>query len=340
MFRFEEIGYLFLLAGIPLLMGLFWLSYLWRNKRVANLISEELRNRLVGHVSNFRRRLKQVLLLITLGLLSFAWANPQWGSKKEKVLSKSADIFILLDISQSMMVQDISPNRLERVKRFSSQMVNDLRGNRLGLILFAGEAYLQMPLTSDYAATDLFLKTANTDLATTQGTAIGEAVDLAIRAFEKDNQNHKIILIISDGEDHDDEATKMVEEAYDQGIVTYTIGVGTEEGDFIPYTKTNGAQDFKRDAQGQLVKSRFNGDLLTNLADKGGGKFYPIIAGNQIISDLKLELEKLDKREIEQKSFTDYASYYQYFLFLAIILLFIEFILSERKRKTNLDHAS
>ncbi len=340
MFRFEEIGYLFLLAGVPLLVLLFWLSYLWRNKRIASLISEDLRTRLVGHISNFRRRLKQVFLLITIALLSLAWANPQWGSKKEKVLSKSADIFILMDISQSMMVQDISPNRLERVKRFASQMVNNLKGNRLGLVLFAGEAYLQMPLTSDYAATDLFLKTANTDLATTQGTAIGEAVDLAIRAFEKDNQNHKIILIISDGEDHDDQAVKVVGEAYDQGIVTYTIGVGTEEGDFIPYTLPNGAQDFKRDAQGQLVKSRFNGDLLTNLADKGGGKFYPIIAGNQIINDLKLELEKLDKREIEQKSFTDYASYYQYFLFLAIILLFIEFILSERKRKTNLNDAS
>ncbi|GLR17030.1 VWA domain-containing protein [Portibacter lacus] len=268
--------------------------------------------------------------------LAVAWANPQWGNKKAKVLSKSADIFVLLDISQSMMTQDVSPNRLERSKRFAEKMVTELRGNRIGLVLFAGEAYLQMPLTSDYAATSLFLRTANTELAGTQGTAIGEAIALTSRAFQEDNLHHKTIIIISDGEDHDEQALSEVKEAYDQGIVTYTIGVGTEEGDYIPYTTPNGVNDFKRDEAGKLVKSQFNPDLLKNVANEGGGKYYPILANQQIIDDLKIELEKLDKREIEQKSFTDFASYFQYFIFFAIALLFIEFILSEKRKKASI----
>ncbi len=248
-------------------------------------------------------------------------------------MAKSADIFLLLDISQSMMAQDISPNRLERAKRFAENLVNGLRGNRIGLVLFAGEAYLQMPLTSDYAATSLFLRTANTDLAGTQGTVIGEAIELANKAYEEDNNHHKMMIIISDGEDHDENALAKAEDVYDEGVVVYTIGVGTPEGDFIPYTNANGASDFKRDDSGKLIKSQFNEELLVNVADEGGGKYYPLLAGQQIIDDLEIELEKLDKREIEQKSFTDYASYFQYFLFAAIILLIIEFLLPERKTK-------
>ncbi len=331
MFRFEEINHLYLLIGIPVLILLFYLSYRWRNQRLDRMISSGLQSNLVGHISKIRRRTKQLLLLLSVLLLSFAWANPQWGNKKAKVLSQSADLFILLDISQSMMVEDVSPSRLERAKRFSEKLVRGLRGNRIGLVLFAGEAYLQMPLTTDYAATEIFLRTANTNQAGTQGTVIGEAINLATKAFEEDNLHHKAIIIISDGEDHDAKAIAQAEESYNQGIVTYTIGIGTEEGDFIPYKAPNGANDFKRDANGKLIKSQFNEQLLSDVANGGGGKYYPIFADDQIIDDLTLELEKLDKREIEQKSFTDYASYFQYFLFFGILLLIIEFILYEYK---------
>lgn len=332
MFRFEEISYLYLLGGIPILILLFYLSFQWRNKRIDRLVSDSLQPIVLGGISNIRRRTKQLFLLLAIAFLSIALANPQWGNKKAKVLSQSADIFVLLDISQSMMTRDVSPNRLERSKRFAEKLVNGLRSNRIGLVLFAGEAYLQMPLTSDYAATSLFLRTANTSLAGTQGTVIGEAIGLASKAFQEDNLHHKTMIIISDGEDHDELAISKAGEAYDEGIVIYTIGVGTEEGDFIPYTNVNGSNDFKRDEAGKLVKSQFNPALLQNIANEGGGKYYPILADQQIIDDLELELEKLDRREIEQKSFTDYASYFQYFLFIAIVLLLIEFLLSERKR--------
>ena len=198
MFRFEDISFLWLAAGIPVLLLMFYLSFKWRNIKIKRLIGSNLQPRLLRHISNIRRRTKQVLLLVVILLLSIAWANPQWGSKKAKVMSKSADIFVLLDISQSMMAQDVSPNRLERAKRFAEQMVEGLRGNRIGLVLFAGEAYLQMPLTSDYAATSLFLRTANTNQASTQGTVIGEAIDLASKAFEEDNLHHKNLIQLLD----------------------------------------------------------------------------------------------------------------------------------------------
>ena len=333
MFRFEEISYLLLLIGIPVLIVLFFLSYRWAGKRMDRLVSSGLQTTALEHISKFKRRIKQLLLLLAVLMLSFAWANPQWGNKKATVMSKSADIFILLDISQSMMVADISPNRLEKAKRFAEQMVLGLRGNRIGLVLFAGEAYLQMPLTSDYAVSNLFLRTANTNLASTQGTAIGDAIELAGKAFQEDNLHHKAVIIISDGEDHDEKAIAKATEAFGSGVVIYTVGVGTAEGDYIPYVGLNGVNDFKRDQAGKLIKSQFNEDLLSEIANKGGGKYYPIFAGDKIIEDLKIELEKLDKREIEQKSFTDYASYFQYFLFFAVLFLAIEFIFSETKIK-------
>ncbi len=331
MFRFEEISYLMLLAGIPILVLLFFISYRWSKLRLNKMIDIGLQPSLLNHISKILRRTKQLLILFSILFLSLAGANPQWGNKKAKVASKSADIFIVLDISQSMMAKDISPNRMERAKRFAEQLTEGLKGNRMGLILFAGEAYLQMPLTSDYAATELFIRTANPDQAGTQGTVIEEALNLASKAFQEDNLHHKTIIIISDGENHEENAIAKAKEAFDQGIVIYAIGIGTEEGDFIPYTTPNGVEDYKRDENGKLIKSQFNQALLNDIANSGGGKYYSILAGDQIIDDLNLELEKLDKREIEQKSFTDYNSYFQYFLFVAFLLLILEFLLSERK---------
>ena len=179
----------------------------------------------------------------------FAASNPQWGTKKDKVKAQSADIFIAFDISQSMMAQDISPSRLERAKRFTEKLIRSLKGDRVGLIYFAGDAYLQMPLTNDYAAAELFIKSANPNLAGTQGTAIDEAIDLAVRAYEEDVKHQRALIIISDGEDHDEDAISMAKEGADAGLVIYTIGVGTETGAYIPFMN-RGRTEFKKDDEG------------------------------------------------------------------------------------------
>ena len=178
---------------------------------------------------------KNVSVLLGLFFLFVAAANPQWGTKKEKMKVESADIFIAFDISQSMMAQDISPSRLERAKRFTEKLIRKLKGDRIGLIYFAGDAYLQMPLTTDYAAAELFVKSANPNLAGTQGTAIDEAIDLAMKAYEEDVRHQRALIIITDGEDHEGKANAKAIEGANDGLVIYTIGVGTENGTYVPY---------------------------------------------------------------------------------------------------------
>jgi len=193
-FRFENIDYLYALLLLPIFMLLFWLIQRARKNAFDKFGNSTLLAQLMPAYSKYKHTTKFALLLVGLSFLIVGWANPQWGTKKEKVKRKSVDVFIALDISQSMMAEDIRPNRMERARRFAQNLVEKLRGDRLGIILFAGNAYLQMPLTTDYAAAQLFLRSANPNQAPAQGTAISEAIDLAEQSFEEDNKQHKAIL--------------------------------------------------------------------------------------------------------------------------------------------------
>lgn len=331
MFRFEHIEYLYALAIVPILFLLYYVFKIWVNNEAGKLSEAALFKKLSPHFSWARKHLKFGLLLVALVFICIAWANPQWGNKKEKVRAQSSDVFIALDISQSMMAEDISPNRLERAKRLTQNIVRSLKGNRIGLIYFAGSAYLQMPLSNDYSAAEIFLKSANTNQAGTQGTAIVEAIELALRAFENDKEYQRSLIIVTDGESHDEEAVAKAEEALSKGLVVFTVGIGTEEGGFIPFTD-RGREAYKRDKDGNPVKSALNIGLLKSLAASGGGEYYLVQEGNQIITDLKNEIDRLEKQEVEQRSFSEYASYFQYFLAFGILLLFIEYLLSNRGR--------
>jgi Ca-activated chloride channel family protein len=229
-----------------------------------------------------------------------------------------------------MNATDISPSRLEKAKRFISQLIHERKGDQIGLILFAGGAYLQMPLTSDYAAADLFTKSANTEMAGTQGTSIGEAIRLAMRSVKEDNQ--RALIILTDGEDHDDDALNVAGDATSRGWNIFTIAVGTEEGSFVPVVQ-QGREEFKIDESGNPVKSMVNYTLLQSLADKGNGLFYKLSDGeSNIINDLNTQIERLQKRAIEVKSFTEYRSFYQYFLFLGIVFCLLGFFYSPIKK--------
>ncbi len=340
MFRFEEISYLYLLAIVPVLVFTYFLYVLWVKKDRSKLSEDKLFSQLAPGFSWPRKYLKFGLLLFSLAFLLVGWANPQWGNKKEKVKAKSSDIFIALDISQSMMAEDISPNRLERAKRLAINIVKSLKGNRIGLILFAGNAYLQMPLSSDFTAAQIFIQSANTNQAGTQGTAITEAIDLAQRAFEDDVQYQRALVIVTDGENHDEEAIAKAKEARDNGLVVFTVGVGTEEGGYVPYEE-RGREQFKKDKDGVAIKSKLNLNLLRDLSDAGNGKYYLIQQGDKIISELKSEIERIEKQEVEQRSFSEYASYFQYFLAFGLLLLLIEYLInnnsSGKVRKSIID---
>ncbi|MFK7982854.1 MAG: VWA domain-containing protein [Saprospiraceae bacterium] len=333
-FRFENADYLYALLLLPIFILLFWLIQKARKNAFDKFGNSTLLSQLMPAYSKYKHTAKFVLLLFGLSFLIVGWANPQWGSKREKVKRKSVDIFIALDISQSMMAEDIRPNRMERARRFAQNLVEKLKGDRLGIILFAGNAYMQMPLTTDYAAAQLFLRSANPSQAPSQGTAISEAIDLAEQSFEEENKQHKAVIIISDGETHDQDALDRAKEAAENGLLIYSIGVGTPSGGFIP-TVIGGRSDYKRDKTGNPVKTSLNEAMMNDLANAGSGAYFNL-AGNEVEEvsvALRNSVDKLEKREFEARVFNEYESYFQYFLGLAILFLIAEFLLSYRENK-------
>lgn len=333
MFRFEHPEFLYALALLPVLVLFFSAMLIARRRAIRRFGTTTLMLRLMPERSKYKHIYKFVLLCIGLFLLIIGLANPQWGSKKEEVTRRSVDVFIALDISQSMLAQDIPPNRLERAKRFAQGLVQALRGERLGLIIFAGNAYLQVPLTTDYAAVNLFLKSANPGMAPAQGTAIGDAVRLAEASFEEENRNHKALILITDGENHDEEARDQVQTARDNGLLTFTVGVGTSEGSFIPIRK-GGREDYKRDQSGNPVRSRLNEEMIRDLARVGDGAYFNLASGSDAITTaLQERIDGIEKREFEQRSFSAYESYFQYFLAPALLLLLLEFLIPYRKSR-------
>ncbi|MEO1513628.1 MAG: VWA domain-containing protein [Bacteroidota bacterium] len=330
LFRFEYSEHLYALLAIPVLVVFFVLMRYARKRALAAFGDHSLVQQLMPQMSRYKHGLKFVLLMLAVALLAIGWANPQWGSKKEKVKRKSVDIFIALDISRSMMVEDIRPNRLERAKLFAQKLVKTLKGDRIGLIIFAGNAYLQMPLTTDYAAAQLFIKSANPRMAPSQGTAIVDAIELAERSFEEDNKQHKAMILITDGENHDDEALTRAEEAYNNGLLIFSVGVGTSKGDFIPM-RIGGRQDFKRDNSGNPIISRLNEEMLGELSEAGGGAYHNLLEEDKILPSLRKGIEKIEKREFEQRVFTEFESYFQYFIAAALLLILLEFGISYRK---------
>ena len=330
MFRFENPYYLYALLVVPVMVVLYLLFLKWKKQARSRLGESALIASLMPEASNYRPSIKFGLLLLALSILFIGWANPQWGSKKEEVKRKSVDVMIALDISTSMYAEDIPPNRMERAKRFAEGLVEALKGERIGLILFAGSAYLQMPVTTDYAAAKLFVRSATPDLAGTQGTVIGDAIKLARKSFEEEDGYHKALIVISDGEDHDGEAFEQATTAREDGIFLFTIGVGTSEGGFIPIS-IRGRDDYKRDQTGRPVRSQLNEEMLDDLARKGGGSYFHIADGEAVAESIKERIEQMEKRELEVRSFTEYNSYFQYFVGIGLLLILFEFLISYRR---------
>ena len=330
MFRFEHPEYLFLLFSVPIIFGLYLLYILLRKNAWQKLADTHLLDRLQSDISPQKEWTKVVLLLLGFTFLSIAISNPQWGFKKQKVERKAADVFIAIDISNSMLARDIAPSRLERAKKFTTDLIESLKGDRIGLIVFAGSAYLQMPLSTDYAAAEFFVKSANPNNAPTQGTVISEAVKLALKTFKDGEVSHKALIVITDGENHEEEALGEMEKALDAGLVSSVVGVGTAEGDFIPML-VRGREDYKRDENGNPVRSIMNEPFMQQLAQAGGGNYYNIVNGDAAIAALKDRIDQLEKQDVEQRSFTDYESYFQYFLAIGIVLLILSEILSRKK---------
>ncbi len=270
------------------------------------------------------------MLSMSVLLLAMAWANPQTGAKKQTRTQESSDIFVALDISQSMLCQDVAPNRLKMAKIFVQKLVQQLEGERVGLIFFAGTAFLQMPLSSDYAFIYQSLQSASPDMLTEQGTDIGAAIDLAQQSFDPEPGSGRMLVIITDGENHEKGALDKADEAFDNGTVVYTVGAGTAAGGPIPTGSMDEGQ-YKRDEKNEIVITRLDQAALGKIALSGGGQSYNISQGDAAIGSLKRAAAGLQKRAIEVRSFAEFESRYQWFLLPALLLLGFELTVSFKR---------
>lgn len=328
--RFEHIEHLYLMLAIaPLTLAFVWYA-LWRKRAIKKLGNADLLQRLMPNRSSNKYYIKYILASVALIAISIAWANPQVGKSMEKVKRSGIDVIIALDVSKSMLAEDIKPDRLSRARQLVSNLLDELQNDRVGLIVFAGNAYLQMPLTSDKAAARLFLKGLSTDMVPTQGTAISEAIKLAQRSYVDDEQKYKALIIITDGENHEGDALVAAENASETGIVVHTVGIGDPKGAPIP-VNTKGRSDFKRDAGGNIVLTKLNETALQQIAGKGGGNYFRLGSGTDELAGLLESLDSMEQRDFDEQIITDYEDQFQWFIGLAIILLTLDFLLAERK---------
>lgn len=334
----EKIYLLFCLTILPL--ALFFVIFrIIKNKKQRQFTNERLFKRLAPNCSTFKPWLKFGLLSLMLLLLGIALSNPKIGTKMETVKREGVDVVFAIDVSKSMLAQDVSPNRLEKAKRLVSETLNQLKGDRVGIVAYAASAYPQLPLTTDYSAARMFLQSLNTDMLSSQGTAIQEAIQMASSYFSDANPTARILILISDGEDHEMGASEIAYEAANQGIRIYSIGVGTEKGSTIPIDN-GGNISYKRDKNGEVVITKLNSGLLSEIARNANGSYIDGDNTSKAVEEIVSLLDGIEKSEFETQQYVDYADQFQWFLFAVIVILLIDLLLFERKtawvKKINL----
>jgi len=339
MIRFANIEYFWFLLLAILFFLLFLLYNSWRKRSSNRFGSKKQLRELMPEVSELKPVYKFILLILGLVFLVIGIVDPQVGSKLEKIKREGIDLMLVLDVSNSMMAEDIKPNRLERSKMAISNLIDKLSGDRIGIIIFAGNAYKQLPLTTDYSAAKLFLSVVDTKIVPSQGTAIGKAIDMAISSFDQEEHN-KAIIIITDGENHEDDAVGEAKNAVEMGIKVFTIGMGLPEGVPIPvYNSYGNKTGFKKDRQGKTVVTKLNEDMLRQIAAAGNGAYARANNGSTGLRKIFDEISQIEKKEIETKQFTDYEHRYQIYIFVAILILLFELLVDNKKsmwiRKLN-----
>lgn len=332
LFRFAYPEYFWGFWLIPVLTVFFIFSRILRRRALRKFGDPEIISYLMPSVSRFRPAFKFLLLMLALSAFILGAARPQFGSRLQTMKREGVEIIIALDVSNSMMAEDIKPNRLERAKRAIDRLISRLKDDKIGLIVFAGEAYTQLPITTDYNSAQLFLNSVNPEIVPRQGTAIGAAINLAIRSFTPDPESSKAIIIITDGENHEDDAIGAASEAAKLGIVLHTVGMGLPQGAPIPVVR-GGQTDYRRDRDGNVVITRLDEVMLETIAASGNGIYLRASTANVGLEDLLDEINKMQKTEIESQVFSEYDDLFQYFFAAGLIILLLEFLVMERKNK-------
>lgn len=339
MYELDDPKYLYLLAILPVVLLLFLYNLYWKRKKQREFGDPELVKKLSPERSVFKAALKIAVVLLAMAGIIIALVNPKIGTKTETVKREGIDIVFAVDVSKSMLAEDIAPNRLEKAKQIVSQTINQLGNDRIGIVGYAGSAYPVLPITSDYSVAKMFLQNMNTDMVSSQGTAISDAIELSASYFDNP-QTSKLIILISDGEDHGENSLEASAKAAEKGIKIITVGVGTEKGGPIPLKRNGVTESFKRDGNGDVVVTKLYPDALAMLAKETNGGYVYGGSTREVSDYVKNALENIEKTEFESKEIALYESQFQWFLAAAFVLLFLDMFLLDKKtawiRKLNL----
>lgn len=332
LFRFANPDYLYLLLILPVMILFFIINEVRRKRAIKRIGDENLVRKLIPEMSGIRPVVKFILQLAAIAALVILLARPQFGSKLEEVKKEGVEVIIALDVSNSMLAEDIQPNRLTRAKQALTRLIDNLENDKIGLIVFAGDAYTQIPITTDYISAKMFLSAINPEMVPKQGTSIGSAISLGMRSFTPGTDKSKAMIIITDGENHEDDPAEAAREAADAGIVIHTIGIGSPDGVPVPMT-TGGKKDYLRDKEGNTVISRLNEEVLRQVAVEGGGNYVRASSSNIGLDEVYSEIKKMKKQEMESKMFTEYNDQFTIFAGIALFLLVSDFTVMVRKNR-------
>jgi Ca-activated chloride channel family protein len=321
----DESKYLYLLFIVPVFVLLFLYNQYWKRKKQREFGDLDLVKKLSPEKSVFKPILKLVVMLLVLVGLIFGLVNPKIGTKMETVKREGIDIVFAMDVSKSMLAEDVAPSRLEKSKQIVSQIINQLGNDRIGIVAYAGSAFPVLPITTDYSVAKMFLQSMNTDIVSSQGTSLDEAIKLSATYFDDKSKTSKLLILISDGEDHSEGA--------EEGMKIITIGVGTEKGGTIPLRVNGVVESFKRDNNNEVVITKLNKEGLTTIAKATKGGYVDGNNTKQVLDYVKNALDNIQKTEFESTQMADFQSQFQWFLGFAFALLFLDVFLLERKTK-------
>jgi Ca-activated chloride channel homolog len=333
MIRFENPQYFYLLALIPVFVLIFFISRLIRRRALKRLAQADLLDKIMPNTSGARPWLRFFIIMLAFASVTMAAVNPKVGSRIGGQTQQGVEMIVALDVSRSMLAEDVRPNRLERSKMAISRLIDNLQDDRIGVVLFAGSSITQVPITNDKTAAKMLLRTVNTNSVSVQGTAIGSAIHRAMASFDSEDLTNRILIIVSDGENHMDDPVEAARIAAQRGLIIHTIGIGTTQGAPIPLYHNNQMTGFLRDRQGNTVVSRYDEETLRRIAQVTGGTFQHGAGADLGLGRILEEIRNTEKTEFDRMVFSEYQSRFHYFVALAVLLLVMEIFILERKNK-------
>ena len=332
MYKLEAPIYFYFFAVLLLVLFVFVGNVLWKKKKQRHFAEAGLLSKIAPTTSTFKAILKVVIFSLGLSFLILSLVNPKMGTQLKTVKREGVDIVFALDVSKSMLAEDIAPNRLEKSKQIISKVIENLGSDRIGVIVYAGSAYPLLPITTDHASAKMFLQNANPDMVSSQGTAINEALDLAKTYYNNDDQTNKFLIILSDGEDHEAQTVSLAETLTESGVKVFTVGVGTESGQPIPLRK-NGRMTYKKDRKGEVVITQRHAEVLKEIAEKTQGRYIDGNRTEKPVNAIVDVIANAQKHEFETKQFSDYKDQFQWFVALGMFFLLLDVFLHEKKTK-------